>query len=97
MDFDFSHLNLQYLMHARDIARHDPEVAVVLLGISAKLVHMLAELKPEQMSHLTQVKFPLLVPRDEPVWWSRVFRAIREGRSVEIRAVLEHISLIAAP
>jgi hypothetical protein len=40
MDFDFSQLNLQYLIQARDLAKQDPELAAVIpfaLRISAAM------------------------------------------------------------
>ncbi len=33
MKIDFSSVNLQYLIHVRDIAREDPDVAAPLLGM----------------------------------------------------------------
>jgi hypothetical protein len=32
-DVDFSHVNLRYLISARDLARESPECAAVLLGM----------------------------------------------------------------
>ncbi len=97
MDYDFSQLNLQYLIQARDIARHDPEMAAVLLGMPIKLVHMLAELNPETMTRMMEIRIPLLIPRDQPLWWSRLFKAVQKGKPAELQAVFEHASLICAP
>ena len=45
-DIDFSHVNLQYLICARDLARSYPERAALLLGATDDLVRLLAELDP---------------------------------------------------
>lgn len=97
MTIDFSGLNLHYLIQARDIAREDPERAAVLLGMSSDLADLLAQTTPEEIAPLTQIKVPLLLPRQEIWWWTRLFRAMREGRTEEVKAVIEHLSLITAP
>ena len=97
MNFDFSKLNHQYLIQARDLAKSDPERAAVLLGMPIKLAHALADLSPNALVEMTRIKLPLIVPRQEPLWWSRLFNAAREGQSAEIQAVLQHASLIASP
>jgi hypothetical protein len=43
-DIDFSRVNLQYLICARDLARVDLERTTVLLGVPDDLVQLLAEL-----------------------------------------------------
>lgn len=94
MEMDFSRVNLEYLIQAHDLAREDPEVVAVLLGMSHKLAHLLAEATPQELAHVIAIKPPLLVPRQEPWWWQRLFKAVREGRPDEIEAVIEHASLM---
>ena len=79
-DIDFSHVNLQYLICARDLARSYPERAPLLLGATDDLVRLLAELDPATLVAVTAVKAPLLVLRQEPWWWHRLFTALRAGR-----------------
>jgi len=93
MPYDFSQINLQYLIHARDLTRRDPELAATLTGLADDLAHLLAELTPYQLSQITQIKLPLLIPRQETWWWSRLFAAAREGRAEEIATIMEHATL----
>lgn len=90
---DFSKVNLEYLIQARDLAREDAEVTAVLLGMPRQLAHVLADVAPEELAQIIVIKSPLLVPRQEPWWWQRLFKAVREGRPDELEAVLEHASL----
>ncbi len=95
-DADFSRVNLQYLICARDLAREFPERAAVLLGAPDALVQLLAELDPAALVAVIEVKAPLLVLRQEPWWWDRLFTALQAGRPDEIQAVLEQAGLIVA-
>ena len=95
-DIDFSRVNLQYLISARDLARVDPERTTVLLGVADDLVQLLAELEPAALVAVTEVRVPLLVLRQEPWWWHRLFTALQAGRADEIRAVLEQAGLMVA-
>ena len=95
-DIDFSRVNLQYLICARDLARDFPERAAVLLGVSDDLVRQLVALEPAVLVAVTEVKAPLLVLRQEPWWWQRLFTALQAGRPDEIRAVLEQAGLMVA-
>jgi hypothetical protein len=94
MTYDFSQLNLQYLIRARDIARRDPQLAATLTGMPEELAQLLAEVTPDELAQVTQFKAPLLIPRQEAWWWSRLFTAIRDGRPEEVEAIMEHASLI---
>jgi hypothetical protein len=96
MLIDFSDLNLQYLVMARDLVRRNPEVGAALLGVPDELARLLADLSPQALSHVTCVRPPLLVPRNDFGWWSRLLRALHEGHKGEIEAVLEHASLMMA-
>ena len=95
-DIDFSRVNLQYLICARDLARDYPESAAVLLGVPDDLVELLVELEPAALVAVTEVRAPLLILRQEPWWWHRLFTALQAGRPDEIRAVLEQAGLLVA-
>ena len=95
-DIDFSRVNLQYIICARDLARSYPERAAVLLGATDDLVRRLAELDPAALVAVTAVKAPLLVIRQESWWWNRLFIALRTGQTDELRAVLEQAGLMIA-
>lgn len=95
MEIDFSRVNLEYLMRVRDLARTDIEVVAVLLGIPIKLAQMLANVPPEELVRIIEIKVPLLIPRHEPWWWERLFKAIQEGRTEELHAIIEHASLMS--
>lgn len=97
MKMDFSNVNLEYLIQARDLAREDPEVVTALLDVSRELAHLLAEATPRELALITEIKPPLLMPRHETWWWQRLFKAVRDGCAGELDAVLEHASLLAAP
>ena len=96
MLIDFSDLNLQYLLLARDAVRHNPEVGPVLLGLSDELARLLGELTPQQLAYVTRIAPPLLVPRNDLGWWSRLLNALRDGQRAEIQAVLDHACLVMA-
>ncbi len=93
MKIDFSSVNLQYLIHVRDIAREDPDVAAPLLGMSPELAGLLAQAPSEYLSKIAQVKVPLLAARGDVVWWYRLFKALIEENPEEIEAVLQAASL----
>lgn len=95
-DVDFSHVNLQYLICARDLAREFPERAALLLGVPEALGKLLAQLSAEELAAVTRIKAPLLIPRQEPWWWDRLFTAIHADRTDELQAVLDQAGLIVA-
>ena len=97
MKMDFSQVNLQYLIQARDLAKQDPQRAAVLLGIPDEMAGLLPDLSPQQLTQIIAIKPPLLIPRQEAWWWSRLFAALRDGRPDEIEAVIEHAALITVP
>ena len=68
MEIDFSKLNLQYLVRARDLARFDPDLAAGLLGVSSEIVALLGRATPEQFAAIASIKVPLVIPRGER-WW----------------------------
>lgn len=94
MSRDFSHLNLEYLIQARDLAIAEPRRAGVILGISDALVGLLPELTPKLLASLTRVHHPLMTPRRDVWWWSRLLKALQDGQPGEIETVMEQASLI---
>lgn len=96
LDFDFSDINLQYLLRTRDLARQDPEVIATLQGISVEMAHILTQTTPEELTPITRIKPPLLVPRQDAWWWARLLNAIRCGQPGEIDAIVEHAALITS-
>ena len=94
MEFDFSEVNLQYLIQARDLAKQDPTFAAIILGLEDETTGLLAGTTPKALAQISPIKQPLLLPRQEAWWWSRLFVALREGRSDEIEAVLDHAPLV---
>ena len=97
MKMDFSQMNLQYLIQARDLTKQDPQLAAVLLGIPDEMACMLPDLSPHQLTQIIQIKPHLLIPRQRAWWWSRLFTALGDGRHDEIEAVMEHAALITVP
>ena len=94
MEVDFSIINLQYLIHARDIAREDPEVAAIVLGLSREHAVLLAQTSSEGLAKIAQIKVPLLEVRGDTSWWSRLFTALTDGVAEEVEALLEHAGLV---
>jgi len=97
MEFDFSRVNLEYLLKARDLASRDPALAATILGASCELAELLAELTGGDLTHIALIKPPLLILRQEAWWWSRLFKAIREERSKELADIIKHASLVTVP
>ena len=93
MKRDFSQVNLQYLIQARDLTQQDPQLGGILLGIPDEMATLISDLSPQQLTQIIQIKSPLLTPRQEAWWWSRLFNALRDGRIDEINAVMEQASL----
>lgn len=90
---DFSNVNLEYLIHVRDIAREDPEVAASLLGMSPELATLLAQAPSEYLTKISQVKVPLMAARGDAIWWYRLFKALVEENREEVEVVLQAVSL----
>lgn len=97
MEMDFSRINLEYLIHVRDLARQDPEMSSIVLGMSREVAQLLAESMPQELAQVAEIKPPLFVPRQDAWWWQRLLMAVREGRTDEIKVIMEHASLIIAP
>ena len=94
MKMDFSHMNLEYLIQARDLSKQDPALAAVLLDIPDEMACMLPDLSAQELTQIIQIKPPLLIPRQEAWWWSRLFTALRDGRPEEIETIVEQASLL---
>lgn len=95
MDIDFARVNLEYLMHARDLARQDIGMTATLLSIPPELARLFAESTPEELVQIVEIKVPLLLPRQESWWWERLFKALRDHRTDELQAIIEHASLMS--
>jgi hypothetical protein len=95
-DVDFSRANLQYLISARDLARAYPQRAAMLLDVPDALGQRLAALSAEALTGVVAIRAPLLIPRQAPWWWERLFTALQDGRPDELRAVLEQAGLLIA-
>ena len=93
MNIDFSSVNLQYVIHVRDIAREDPVVAAPLMGVSPELANLLAQAPSEYLTKIAEVKVPLLAARGDALWWYRLFTALSEKNPEEIDAVLQSAGL----
>ena len=90
---DFSNVNLEYLIHARDIAREDPEVAATLLGTSLELAKLLAQAPMKYLTKISQIKVPLMAARGDVTWWSRLFNAFLDENEEEAGMVLQAVNL----
>ena len=90
LDTDFSSINYQFLLKARDVAKRDPDLVVALLGIPKELAEPLAQTSASALAMSIQIKEPLLMLREDSWWWKRFLVAINNGRQEEIEAVIEH-------
>ena len=94
MDWDFSKVNVEYLIQARDLARSNPRACAMLLGLSDDLVQLLSEISPRELALITQFKPPLIAPRHTAWWWQRLLNALQAGNSEELRVILDHAGLL---
>ena len=94
VEFDFSRVNLEYLIQARDLARQNPRAGALLLGISDELAQQLARVTPAGLALVTAFKPPMVSPRLASWWWERLLRAVTEGDRGELQVILEHASLL---
>lgn len=93
-DIDFSGINYQFLIKAREVAKRDPDLASALLGIPKELVEPLAKTSVTALAPLIQIKEPLLTLRAETWWWERLFQALNDGRQEEIETVMEQVCFV---
>ena len=47
----------------------------------------------EYLEKIAQVKVPLLAARGDPMWWSRLFKALVDENPDEIESILEAVTL----
>ena len=94
MNWDFSHLNLEYLIQARDLAIEDQGQAGAILGIPDAMAGILPDLTPQLLADITHINHPLVIPRQDVWWWSRLLVALQSGQPAEIETVMAHASLI---
>ncbi len=94
-DCDFSHVNLEYLIQARDLARQNPRASALLLDIPETLACRLAGVTPAGLAQITEFKPPLVSPRLEEWWWERLLLALTEGAPGELQVILEHAGMLA--
>ena len=94
MNCDFSRLNLEYLIQARDIAITDQRQAGAILGIPDALARLLPDLTPKMLASLARIPQPLITPRRDVWWWSRLLLALQDGHPIEIEAVMDQAALI---
>ncbi|MGH8557796.1 MAG: flagellar transcriptional regulator FlhD [Methylococcales bacterium] len=95
MEIDFSQVNLQYLIQARDLAKVDREQAAVILGVDATLTELFAQVTPAELVHINRIRVPLIKPHEQFWWWSRFVQTIKSGEPAKIEVLLEHANLIA--
>lgn len=86
---DFSRINLEYFLVARDLYRENPHSAIALLGSPKCLLESLNGFGPRELANLRFVKVPLVMPRFDPHWWQRLERALHDGGQAEIEAISE--------
>ncbi len=94
MNCDFSHLNLEYLIQARDLAIADQRQAGAILGIPDALARLLPDLTPKMLASLARIPQPLITPRRDVWWWSRLLLALQDGQPAEIETLMEQAALI---
>jgi len=97
MQFDFSELNLAYLIRARDLVIAHPGRAGAMLGISDPMVALLPDLTPERLAAIAGIHHPLIFPHQDIGWWSRLLRALEDRQRAEIATLLDcaAITLVA--
>lgn len=96
MDIDFSSINMQYLIQARELAKRDAPRAAVLLGADEACTSVLAGISPEVLARLSRVHVPLVVPRQSAWWWTRLVGALTSGRPQGLDCVLEQLEIVAS-
>ncbi len=93
-DLNFSHINLQYFILARDLIKQDPELASILLGVSDEMGDVLTLVTPNTLGQIAKIQSPLLRLRHDPWWWMRLLKALEDGQQSEIDVVLDHAGFI---
>jgi len=94
MNWDFAHLNLEYLIQARDLAIEDQGRAGAILGIPDAMAGILPDLTPQLLANISRFNHPLVTPRQDVWWWSRLLVALQDGQPAEIETVMAHALVI---
>ncbi len=92
MDVSFSELNMEYFIAARDFANKNINTAPVMLGAPPELIQSIATLTPRQLVNIALVDTPLIMPRNEKIWWPRFIRALQDGNKTELQTLAEQTS-----
>ncbi len=92
MDVDFSRFNVEYFLSLRELANENPAVAASIFRSPPEFLRGFAKLTPHQLANLANVNIPLVVPQDEPTWWPRFIRALRDGDHSEVMSLSEEAS-----
>lgn len=93
-NIDFAHINLEYLLQARDLARQDTHAAGLVLGVSEPLAGQFADMTPACLVKIKDFQPPLVAPRLDLWWWKRLLRALADGEAGELQVVLEHAGMV---
>ena len=93
MRFDFSALNLAYLIQARDLVIADPGRAGTILGLPDPMIALLPELTPPRLAAVAGISHPLIRPCQGTDWWSRLLLALEDGQSAEIETLLDRAAV----
>lgn len=93
MNYDFSRLNSEYLIHAHELATDDVTMSSVVLGADRKIIELLAAIDAEALSHVSEVTIPLIVMRNGNNWWEAYLRALRDHRMDEVHALIDQVAL----
>jgi len=93
MRFDFSALNLAYLIQARDLVLADPGRAGAILGLCDPMIALLPELTPRRLAAVAGISHPLIRPYQGTDWWSHLLLALEDGQSAEIETLLDRVAI----
>ena len=97
MEWDFSRVNTEYLIQARDLTRSNPRMGAILLGVPDDLSQLLSNVSAHELSLMTRFVAPLITPRHSVWWWQRLLHALQEGDTEELRVIMDHAGLIEDP
>ena len=87
---DFSSANLRYLLALRDLARSDPHIAGLIVGVPDALTEAVAELDDEWLLRVAAQRSPVMFPHRDVTWWQRLAEAARDGNDEEVTSLLEN-------
>ena len=96
MSSDFSEINLQYLLQARDLARQNAGLAGAVLGLPGETVELLGGLTPKTLAAIARVQAPLITLLPDRQWWSCLLTALKENDPKEIEVLIAQAPVIVA-